>query len=160
MARVLVTGASGFVGSVLCPVLAQAGYAVRAALRSSRAAPAGVTDSVVVGDIGDHTDWTEALRNVDLVIHLAARAHIVNARTARTDLYAQINAHGTRRLAAESASQGIRRLVYLSTVKVNGEESGGRPYSAEDVPRPLDAYGTSKWLGEQALWQIAAGTAI
>jgi UDP-N-acetyl-alpha-D-quinovosamine dehydrogenase len=160
MTRVLVTGASGFVGSILCPVLAQAGYVVRAALRSSRAAPAGVTESVVVGDIGDHTNWTEALRNVELVIHLAARAHTVNARTAGTELYAQINAHGTRRLATQSASQGITRFVYLSTVKVNGEDSGARPYSAEDVPRPLDAYATSKWLGEQALWRVAAGTAI
>src|SRR5438874_4285762 len=144
MTRVLVTGASGFVGSVLCPVLAQAGYAVRAALRSSGTAPPGVTDCVLVGDIGVQTDWTEALRNVQLVIHLAARAHTVNARPGRADLYAPINAHGTRRLAAESTSHGVRRFVYLSTVKVNGEESGGRPYSAEDEPRPMDAYGYSK----------------
>jgi nucleoside-diphosphate-sugar epimerase len=156
MTRVLVTGASGFVGSVLCPMLTSAGYRVRAAERS--AAPQAA-ERVVVGDIGGETDWAQALGGVDLVIHLAARVHLHDSPEAAR-LYFETNARGTQRLAADSVRHGVRRLVYLSSVKVNGEGTGDRAYSGTDVPEPLDDYGRSKWQGEQWLAETAAGTAM
>lgn len=155
--RVLVTGATGFVGGVLCEVLARAGYVVRAALRSDSSLPGHVREKVAVGPIDGATDWTDALQGVDAVLHLAARVHILNARAGDTG-YMETNARGTIRLAQASAEAGVRRLVFLSSIKVNGEESGSRPYTAADEPQPRDAYGESKWAAETGLRQIAATT--
>ena len=156
MTRVLVTGATGFVGNLLCPLLASAGLTVRAALRNGRSAPVGAAEQVVVGEIDGRTNWSSALAGVDLVVHLAARVHLAGERDAR--LYEEINANGTGRLAAEAARHEIRRLIYLSSVKVNGGERD-HPYHADDVPQPQCAYGLSKWHGERHLWQALSGTA-
>jgi len=155
MTRVLVTGASGFVGRSLCLALADAGYTVRAALRTDRAVPAVVAEKVIVGEIGRHTDWTAALANVELVIHTAARAHVFGEGATRGNLYEETNAHGTGRLAEMASTHGIRRLVYLSSVKVNGEETTTHPFTPDDLPHPQDAYGSSKWLGEKLLRDVA-----
>jgi nucleoside-diphosphate-sugar epimerase len=160
MTRVLVTGAGGFVGNTLCPMLAQAGYLIRAAVRTDRPGSAGVTERVVVGDIGGHTDWTQALHDVDMVVHLAARVHVMHDAADAVGIYRETNARGTQRLAAEAARHGVRRLVYLSSVKVNGEETEGHAYCAADVPHPLDAYGRSKWQAEQLLAETAASTGM
>ena len=159
MPRVLVTGASGFVGSILCPILAQAGYTVRAAVRAGKPTPAAA-EHVTVGEINGHTGWSEALRDVELVIHLAARAHVLNDAAEGARLYAETNSGGTQCLAAQSARHGVRRFVFLSSVKVNGEESAERPYAAGDEARPQDAYGRSKWLAEQHLWETVANAAM
>jgi nucleoside-diphosphate-sugar epimerase len=160
MNRVLVTGAGGFVGSVLCPMLAQAGCLIRAAVRRDGPGPVGASETVNVGDIGDRTDWSQALHGIDLVVHLAARVHAMSDATQAAGPYLETNAQGTRQLAQMAAKSGVRRLVYLSSVKVNGEETGQGAYSADDVPHPADAYGMSKWQGEQLLAQAAAGTAM
>ncbi len=160
MTRVLVTGAGGFVGSILCPLLAQAGYLIRVVQRLERPSPVGATERVVVGDIGAGTDWTQALRGVEMVMHLAARVHVMNDAASAAGVYLETNARGTQRLAAESARNGVRRLIYLSSVKVNGEETRDHAYSAADVPHPLDAYGRSKWQGEQFLAQTAADSGM
>jgi nucleoside-diphosphate-sugar epimerase len=160
MRRVLVTGAAGFVGSTLCDVLSKAGYRVRAALRIDRLVPGSVSERIVVGDIGAGTDWREALMDVDIVIHLAARAHIIHDIRADSRLYFETNAQGTRFLANASAQAGVGRFVYLSSVKVNGEATINRAYSAFDKPAPQDAYGTSKWLAEKYLTEIAETTGL
>jgi nucleoside-diphosphate-sugar epimerase len=159
MTRVLVTGANGFVGSILCPMLASSGYTVRAALRRGKAAPNGAVECVTIGEIGGHTDWTEALIGVDLVVHLAARVHVVNDGSDAEALYSETNSSGTQRLAAEAASRGIEKFVHLSSVKVNGEESASS-YGANDQPRPRDPYGRSKWLAEQHLWEVVSTTSM
>ena len=155
--RVLVTGATGFVGRALCPALKQAGHVVSAAVRNPNAPgiPEGVTEHAI-RDIGPETNWADALSDTDAVIHLAARAHVMNETAAE---FNRVNGEGTARLASATATAGIRRFVYLSTVKVMGERSDA-PFQEADTPRPEDAYGKSKLAGEQALTVAAAGTGL
>lgn len=151
MTRVLVTGASGFVGRAVCDALLKSGYGVRVALRGVTSyAPRG-TEPVVVGSIGSDTHWEAALEGVDSVIHLAARVHILDSTVADEDLFVETNARGTGNLARAAVRAGGRRFIYLSSIKVNGEQTRGRPFTALDEPAPEDAYGKSKWLGEQAV---------
>lgn len=153
--RVLVTGPTGFVGRGLCAQLVAAGHEVRGAVRRAVADSDDCVRSVVVGEIRAETDWTAALRGVDCVIHLAARVHVLGETEANSHLYFETNEHGTRTLARAAAAAGVRRFVYLSTVKVNGEITAGRPFTPEDDPQPLDAYGRSKWLAECRLLEAA-----
>jgi nucleoside-diphosphate-sugar epimerase len=158
MMRVLVTGATGFVGHTLCELLARTGYVVRAALRNERPVPASISETAVVGDIAATTEWRAALRGVDLILHVAARVHVLHEARASADLYMETNARGTKQLAKAAAEAGVRRFVYLSSVKVNGEETKDHAYSASDEPRPQDAYGTTKWLAEKYVTETAART--
>jgi nucleoside-diphosphate-sugar epimerase len=155
--RVLVTGAGGFVGRTLCGVLARGGYVVRAAVRADTPPVADAAEQLPVGDITT-ADWTQALRDVQYVIHTAARAHTFDAAS-RGQLYLQTNAEATRRLAQAAAGAGVRKLVYLSSVKVNGE-GGARPYGADDEPQPGDVYARSKMLGEKHLREVTSGSAM
>ncbi len=160
MTRVLITGATGFVGKALCHHLAQSGYLVRAALRCQCSVPACVAEAVVVGDIATTTNWEAALDGVEAVIHVAGKAHVQQQTRESTAVCVKTNACGTRRLVEASAHAGVRRFVYLSTVKVNGEEIADHAYSSVDEPRPRDVYGTSKWLGERHVNRTAARTGL
>jgi nucleoside-diphosphate-sugar epimerase len=158
---VLVTGASGFVGRALCGRLVAQGRAVRAAMRSEASAPAlPGCEPVTVGEIGPQTDWREALRGVDTVAHLAARVHVMReAGVQPLADYRRVNVEGTLRLARSAAAAGVRLLVFLSSVKVNGEASS-RPLVEADAPAPSDAYGISKWEAEQELSGLARETGL
>jgi nucleoside-diphosphate-sugar epimerase len=154
---VLVTGATGFIGRVLCNALAAAGRPLRRAVRAS---DPGLPDAVAVGDIGPATDWRAALAGARCVVHLAARAHVMSESAADPLAeYRRANVEATSRLARQAADAGVRRLVFMSSIKVNGESSE-RPYTEGDAPRPEDAYGVSKWETEQALAAIAAATGL
>ena len=157
--RVLVTGASGFVGRALCGELSRAGFRVRAAVRDDRRAPPDVAETTIVGDLHAGTRWQAALSGVELAIHLAGRAHIMND-PGGDDAYMEANARATRNLAAQCAEAGVHRLIFLSSIKVNGEATCGRPFSALDTPRPLDPYGVSKYEGETFALQVAARTGL
>jgi nucleoside-diphosphate-sugar epimerase len=155
--KVLVTGASGFVGQVLVPELVERGYSVRAVVRRS----AGIIGEFNVGHIGPRTRWHEALADIDVVIHLAGRAHVLKeAVDDPLPLYREINTEGTRHLAECAAAAGVRRMVFISSIKVNGETTTTAPFTAADVPAPQDAYGISKWEAEQALQDVAGRTGI
>jgi UDP-glucose 4-epimerase len=160
MMRILVTGATGFVGSALCRILCERGYGVRAAIRSERSLPNPAAERAVIGEIGAATDWAAALQGIDAVIHTAARVHRVDDSRAESEAYIETNARGTQHLAEAAVRAGVRRLIYLSSVKVNGEETHGRAFSAADVPQPQDPYAAAKWRGEQYLQQISAATAL
>jgi len=159
--RVLVTGASGFIGSALVPALNAAGFATRRAVRraSEQQSPDG--DTLSVGEIDGATDWAAALHDVQTVVHLAARTHVLR-ETASDPLaaYQSVNVDGTRRLATQAAAAGVRRLVFLSSIKVSGERTFDRPYTEDDTPQPEDAYGTTKWEAEQALRTIDRETGL
>ncbi|MDC0883282.1 NAD-dependent epimerase/dehydratase family protein [Litorivicinus sp.] len=160
---VAVTGASGFVGAALCGELNARGFAVRGTVRSlhsSFSAP-GVKP-VEVGHLDAATDWSSALAGVDYVIHCAARAHVMHETEADAlAAYRSVNVDGSRRLAEQAAAAGVRRLVCLSSIKVNGEQTAlGAPFLFSDSPAPEDSYGVSKWEAEQVLWAVAANTGL
>jgi UDP-glucose 4-epimerase len=157
---VLVTGAGGFVGSILCGTLARSGFRVRAAVRNGRPTPADAAEHVVIGDLGADLDWREALSGVDLVVHLAARAHVLGDPAANSVLYREANALGTLNLSRQSAAAGVRQFIFLSSVKVNGEATASRAFASQDEPQPRDAYGISKWEAEQFVMGVGAQTGM
>ena len=158
MTTLLVTGANGFVGRTLCMVFRENGLRVRAALRAERPC-ADADETALVGDIGSGTDWDQALAGIDTVVHLAARTHMLNDAN-NSDAYFETNTTGTLRLADAAVRAGVRRLVFLSSIKVNGEFTGAEPFRPDDVPVPRDSYGRSKHLAEKGLHDIAAKSSL
>ncbi|HLP97537.1 MAG TPA: SDR family oxidoreductase [Sideroxyarcus sp.] len=160
MTAILVTGANGFVGQALCEEAAKRGLPVRGATRT--ACQLTGAENVVVGAIDEKTDWTQALAGVDVVIHLAARVHVMHDNAADPLAeFRKVNLHGTVNLARQAARAGIRRLVYVSSIKVNGEgTASGQRYTEQDIPAPQDPYGISKWDAEQALQRVTQETGL
>ena len=155
---VLVTGYTGFVARALCRDLAARGYTVHTTQRREIAPedddPVSRRSFI---DIKPGVDWRAALDGVDAVIHAAARTHSVRiGGTEMMDEYRETNARGTRDLAEAAAQAAIKRFVYISSVKVNGEANNGPPFSATQPPRTTSAYGVSKWEAEQAVAEIGA----
>ena len=154
--RVMVTGAAGFIGRQLVGHFCARGWAVTAAVRAMP--PQAVRDSradyVAVGDVGPETDWRKALDGVTHVVHAAAHVHVM---TGGEDAeFRRVNELGTARVAEQAAGLGVRRLVLLSSIKVNGERTTDTPFRADDPPCPEDSYGRSKLAAEQALWRVCA----
>ena len=162
MPKALVTGATGFIGRVLCKSLMEKGWLVRGTARNPAGAvpmPEGIEIEQIEG-IGPNTDWSKALKDADTVVHLAARVHVPREGPGNSlAAFRLINTMGTDRLARAAAASGVKRFVFVSTVKVNGE---GRetPYTEKDEPGPEDPYGISKWEAEQALQEIADTTPL
>jgi len=170
--KVFVVGANGFIGRNLCATLKEKGYFVRGAVRINARDVSGVDEYIQVGDINESTDWQEALAGVDTVIHLAARVHVMDSRFRGNDesggndrsggndklhAFRKVNVLGTERLARMAAKAGVRRFIFISSVKVNGEGFEGA-YTEKDIPVPQDAYGISKMEAEQVLVSVAADT--
>jgi UDP-glucose 4-epimerase len=148
---ILVTGASGFIGRHVAPVLARGGWAVRHAMRQ----PTGYDDEVVIESLSGTTEWTSALSGVDAVLHLAARVHRRNDGRA-FDLYRDINVDGTLHLARCAAEAGVRKFIFVSTILVHGRSNDGRaPFSERDILTPRGSYGTSKAAAEAGLRELS-----
>jgi len=154
---ILVTGANGFLGQALCFELKARNFAVRGALRSQ-----AKDGEVAVGDIGPSTSWAAALPGVDVVVHTAARAHILRD-TADDPIsqYRKVNVEGTLNLARQAAAAGARRFIFISSIKVNGESTlPGKPFTVDDQPSPEDPYGVSKWEAEVGLNRLTNETGM
>jgi nucleoside-diphosphate-sugar epimerase len=160
--KILVTGATGFVGHFLCSRLLVEGFSVRGTLLVSES-PVSLTNSVegvVVEPLGADTPWSHVLAGIDTIIHLAARVHIMDDPSADPlTEFRKVNVDGTAQLAREATKAGVKRLVYISSIKVNGEE-GEASYTTDSPACPSDPYGISKWEAEQALREIEAETGL
>lgn len=159
--NIVVTGANGFVGRALLQEAVARGLTLRGITR----APCDLGPSIenhVVGEINESTDWDQALKGCETVIHLAARVHVMqDTEPDPLAAFRRINVAGTERLARDAARHGVKRLVYVSSIKVNGEETTDtHRYTESDVPAPQDAYGQSKLEAEQVLHQISRETGM
>ena len=159
--KILVTGANGLVGSYLCAELCLHRYAVVAASRSVDMPHEGV-QRMRIDTIDSATDWSAELRNIDIVIHLAARVHVMN--DSAVDSLAEFrktNVAGTLHLAQQAAKAGVKRFIFISSIKVNGEKTvTNKPFLETDIANPQDAYGISKHEAEQGLRHIADETGM
>jgi nucleoside-diphosphate-sugar epimerase len=156
----LVTGANGFIGREMCSELLQAGHEVHGAIRRSVALQDGV-EPVCVGEIDAETDWTAALAGVDVIIHLAAHVHVMKENTQSHKYFQRVNVDGTVQLARSAVVAGVRRMVFLSSIGVNGTHTiGDHKFAESDTPSPQGEYANSKWKAEQALMQIAADSGL
>jgi UDP-glucose 4-epimerase len=154
--RILVTGANGFVGAALCKRLEQESIRYISAVRTkSRDA------DYAIGTFNADTDWSDALRNCDAVIHLAARVHVMaEYESDPLRAFREVNVLATENLARQAVSHGVRRFVFASSIKVNGEATMHIPFTAGDKPAPDDAYGQSKLEAEFALARVANETGL
>lgn len=131
-------------------------------LRAEATGGEGAYREVAAGELGPETDWREALVGVDVVVHLAARVH--QMRDQEADPLAEfrrVNVEGTRRLAEQAAASGLKRFIFVSSIKVNGEGTApGQAYCETDMPAPADPYGISKREAEEALREVGARTGL
>ena len=155
--RLLITGATGFVGKAVCEQAMHHGLSVKGALRIHGGMP-GCIEPFVVGEINVATDWGTALRDVNVIVHLAARVHVMHdTATDSLTAFRSVNVDSTLNLARQAAAAGVKRFVFISSVKVNGESTPpGRAFTEADAPNPQDAYGQSKHEAEQVLRHLAA----
>lgn len=158
---ILVTGAAGFVGETLCAALVSS-HAVRAAVRSVACAVLPEDIEIVARELSRDTDWSGALVGVSAVVHCAARVHIMDDLSADPLAeFRRVNVDGTLSLAKQAAVAGVKRFVFLSSVKVNGEQTQvGAPFIADQQPNPGDPYGVSKMEAEVGLRALAMETGM
>lgn len=160
---VLVTGASGFVGHALVVHLLNLhDRTVVAGVRRADASVPARADTRTVPALGPEADWTAALAGIDQVVHAAARVHVMNDTEADPlTAFRRVNTQGTLALAEQAARAGVRRFVFISSIKVNGEQTApGRPFDADQPVAPTDPYGLSKHEAEQGLLRLARETAM
>lgn len=159
---VFVTGTTGFIGLELCSKMLQRGWVVKGALRKESARgilPLGV-EGVNLGSIEDGNFRPRDFEGVDAVIHLAGRTHVLNDKSDdQLTAFRKVNVLGTESLARAAAKAGVRRFIFVSSVKVNGN-GAARPYTENDPPAPEDAYGISKYEAEESLSSISMETGI
>lgn len=154
MAKILITGATGFIGRSLVPALLSEGHDVRCAVLQLDSTLQA--EQIVINNLEVHTDWTDALRNVEIVIHLAARIHIMKEyATSSLDEYCKINSIATKNFVEQAAQNNVKRFIFLSTIKVHGEFSQNNlPFSEDCRTQPEDPYAKSKLYAEQFIQEI------
>lgn len=155
--KVLVTGANGFMGRALCPHLSALGHEVVPVVRR----PGDVVGARVLKE-DDEAAWQTALRGCTSVVHLAGRAHVMQDKAEDPlQAFREANVQVTQTLAKRAAQAGVKRFVFMSTIKVNGEQTApGKCFRPGDIPAPVDPYAVSKWEAEQALHEVASQTGL
>jgi nucleoside-diphosphate-sugar epimerase len=148
--KYLVTGASGFLGSHLCSHFNQKNIDYVATYRN----PTDRPNAYITGDLTTFDDWNDILKNVDVVIHSAAKAHDMSNSDDLKSLYKKINLDLTLKIANAAKKNGTKKFIFISTIKVNGELTYLTPFTADDQPHPNDDYGISKYLAEKGLLQL------
>lgn len=168
--KVLITGASGFIGRATCAWLVTHGLEVVGTVRHTPVQPVAGVNYRIVGNLNAGTDWRASLAGVEGIIHCAARVHVMR-ETAEDPLAAfrSANVAGTERLARQAAAAGVKRMVFISSIKVNGEETAPASplprrervsFREDDTPAPQDPYGQTKWEAEAMLAQVAQETGL
>lgn len=149
--KILVTGANGFLGSAVTQKLTNENVQIVRAVRD------GGPDDVSIGDINDDTDWGVDLIGVDCIVHCAARVHVMSEVSLESLFeFRQVNVGGTLNLARQAAEAGVPRFVFISSIKVNGESTHpGHPFTADQIPAPIDPYGVSKYEAEIGLMALS-----
>lgn len=158
--KIHVTGATGFVGRHFTAEALRRGHEVVALVRKIDPTVANIRQ-IEVGDIAERDDWSEAVEGADAIVHLAARVHVMHEQSGDLDaIYNRVNTDPTIALARAAADSGVRRFVFMSSIKVNGERTTDEAFSSASAPAPVDPYGRSKHLAEQQLTDIAGGTTL
>lgn len=158
--KLLITGANGFVGQALTLEAFRRGFNVCAAVRETSTLPSYI-DVVSVGQVDSDTDWSQALKDCDVVVHLAARAHVRDERGSDPlEAFRKVNVEGPLNLARQAAAAGVRRLIFISSIGVNGAETSGAPFSHADTPAPHSPYAVSKHEAELGLQKLAEDTGM
>ncbi len=162
MSNLLITGANGFIARALISKLAlESNHLIRASVRKKTIQFPRQIEIFENMEASSNTNWADALRDIDVVIHLFARVHVMSDNVADPLLeFRNINVNATIALAKIAAKQGIKRFIFLSSVKVNGESTFNKPFSEFDLPHPQDAYAISKWEAEEALKKISKDTGM
>jgi nucleoside-diphosphate-sugar epimerase len=163
----LVTGANGFIGNSLCQVLSKLNIPVIGTVRSKNSFLKFQSVNLVsVGNISFDTNWSKVLENCEYIVHCAGKAHEMNDKD-KLDNYRATNIEGTKNLAEQAAKAGVKRLVFLSSVKVNGESTDNisndknkKIFTHYDIPNPQDAYSISKLEAEKVLWEVSTKTGL
>lgn len=156
MSKVVVTGSNGFVGKALCESLVSTGENVIPVVRKAQQ-----VNDVSIGNIGATTDWKPVLLGAEAVVHLAARVHVMNDKASDPLMaFREVNVEGTNRLAEQAVEFGVKRFVYVSSIKVNGENTNGNPFTEDNITIPTDPYGISKYEAEQSLRKISDKTGM
>lgn len=162
MSKILITGGRGFIGRALCENLQSNNYLVHISSRTNIYPTSKKVISFNTGEIDHKTKWNKALKGVDCIIHCAARTHNMKELDKNSlESFRKVNVEGTINLAKQAAANGVRRILFLSSVKVNGERTEGfSSFKNDDIPKPEDAYGISKWEAEKGLREVSRRTGI
>ncbi len=170
MNKILVTGANGFIGQSLCKKLIEKDKFVRGIVRNVSVNKNNYNiEYASVGDINSETNWMHLLSNIDCIVHCAGIAHAMKKKNLFTEKdYISTNVYGTKQLAIQAAAAGVRRIIFLSSIKVNGEHTNEvilgnsnnnkNIFTYTDKAEPKSLYGLAKWKAEKELWEVAAKT--
>ena len=162
MSKILITGGNGFVGKAICEKLKTHNYILNITSRNNLSQQASGLNVYNVGEIDQKNNWLDALDGVNCVIHCAGKTHVINGSIDNSLFsFRKVNVDGTINLARQAVSCGVKRFIFLSSIKVNGESTEiSSMFNYDDIPKPEDSYGISKWEAEKELWKISKQTGL